>query len=348
MKEINRRDFMKTVTIGGAVLGLGSAIFHKPLEAIAIGKYDIGQCKSVKIKCVSETGWFDSKQLIDDIKAAGGGKEANQWSIAWDPKNAAGSCSLIDMETLDGRHHKFLLDTGWNNEYMVECFKREGIDQMLKDGEIEFLFISHEHMDHYWGLETVLKYNPEIKIVIPGTFYSEGMHYLTGAEFMRSRASNRIPHTGKLVQLKPGHINKLYDGCAAVAFDLPILIRVRGEQSLYFNVKDRGIVCVTGCCHQSILTFADFAREKIVGGEKMYGLYGGLHIAPFGPLNPDREHIVKGMGKYNFQKIACNHCTGLAAVQKMVELGYPVVQGTGRFGSQSDLYVGNGDEIVFA
>jgi len=119
------------------------------------------------------------------------------------------------------------------------------------------------------------------------------------------------------------------------------------EQSLYFNVKDKGIVCVTGCCHQSILAFADFAQKKIAGGEKMYGVYGGLHIAPFGPMDPKREHIVKEMGKYNFQKVACNHCTGLAAVQKMIELGYPVVRGTGRFGTKSDLYVGNGDEVAF-
>lgn len=79
----------------------------------------------------------------------------------------------------------------------------------------------------------------------------------------------------------------------------------------------------------------------------MYGVYGGLHIAPFGPLKPEQEQVVKEMGKYNFQKLACNHCTGLPAVQKMIELGYPVVRGTGRFGSQSDLYVGNGDEVVF-
>ncbi len=173
------------------------------------------------------------------------------------------------------------------------------------------------------------------------------MHFLKGAEFITPHARNRIPHKGKLVKIEPGTINRLYDGCAAVAFDLPIVIRVRGEQSLYFNVKDKGIVCVTGCCHQSILTFADFAQEKIVGAESMYGVYGGLHIAPFGPMNPKREHIVKGMAKYNFKKIACNHCTGLVAVKKMIELGYPVVRGTGRYGSKSDLYIGNGDEVVF-
>ena len=35
MKEIGRRDFMKTVAIGGAILGIGDALLHKPLEAAA-------------------------------------------------------------------------------------------------------------------------------------------------------------------------------------------------------------------------------------------------------------------------------------------------------------------------
>ena len=347
MNGMDRREFIKALTIGGAVLGLGGISLHKPLEALAGDKFDIGKCTSLKIKGVSELGWLDNSKLIGSIKAAGG-PQANQWDIPWDPANAAGSCSLVDMEALDGRHHKFLLDAGWNNEYMDEAFKREGIDKMLSNREIEFLFISHEHLDHYWGLETVLKYNPKIKIFIPSTFYPEGMSFVSGAEFDKCNARNRIPHEGKLVKIAPKTINKLYDGCAAVAFDLPILLRTRGEESLYFNIKDKGIVCVTGCCHQSIITLADYARDKIMGSENMYGVYGGLHIAPFGPLKEDQEQIVKGMAKYNFKKVACNHCTGLPAVEKMVELGYPVVEGTGMLGSKSKLYVGNGDEVLFA
>ncbi|QTA85134.1 MBL fold metallo-hydrolase [Desulfonema magnum] len=346
MKETDRRHFVRTMVAGDAVPSGGGSVVHKASETLAESKYDIGQCKSVKIKCISEVGWFDEEKLVGQMNAAGG-LETNQWIIPWDPENAAGSSTLIDMESLDGTHHKFLLDTGWNTAYMDNCFKREGIDKMLKNGEIEFLMISHEHLDHFWGLESVLKYNPEIKILIPDTFYPEGMQFLKGAEFITAGTRNGIPHQGELVRFEPGKVNKLYDGCAAVAFDLPILIRVRGEASLYFNVKDKGIVCVTGCCHQTILTFADFARENIVGGENLYGVYGGLHIAPFGPMNPEREHLVKGMGKYGFKKIACNHCTGLAAVQRMIELGYPVVRGTGRNGSASDLYVGNGDEVSF-
>ena len=52
MKDISRRDFVKTVAIGGASLSLGSAVFHKPLEALASGKYDIGQCKGLTISAV--------------------------------------------------------------------------------------------------------------------------------------------------------------------------------------------------------------------------------------------------------------------------------------------------------
>ena len=202
MTEISRRDFIKLITLGGAILGLGGVIFQKPFKAIADGKYDIGQCKSVKIRCISELGWFDNERHIAPIRRAGG-DGSNQWNMPWDPENAAGSCSLIDMETIEGTHHKFLFDTGWNHQYMEKAFKREVIDKMLKAGEIEFLFISHEHMDHWWALETVLKYNSEIKIFIPSTFYPEAMHFISGAEFLKSSARNRIPHRGKLVQLEP-------------------------------------------------------------------------------------------------------------------------------------------------
>ncbi len=111
-------------------------------------------------------------------------------------------------------------------------------------------------------------------------------------------------------------------------FDLPIVVRVRGEQSLYFNIMDRGLVCVTGCCHQNVLAYVDFAQKKLVGGDALCGLYGGLHIAPVGPLNAEGEEMVKGIAKYNFKKLACNHCTGVSAVQKMIDFGYPVVKGT--------------------
>ena len=78
-----------------------------------------------------------------------------------------------------------------------------------------------------------------------------------------------------------------------------------------------------------------------------YGLYGGLHLAPFGPLKPEQEKIIGSLKQYHFREIACNHCTGEPAVQKMLELGYPVRSGAGRDGSRSTLYTGNGERVEF-
>ena len=85
------------------------------------------------------------------------------------------------MEELDGKKHKYLLDSGWSYKWMDECFKREGIDKMLENREIEGLYISHEHFDHYWGIPVTLKYDPTIPIIIPEGFYPEGLQYLKDA-----------------------------------------------------------------------------------------------------------------------------------------------------------------------
>ena len=347
---MERRDFLKALGVGTLALSMGP-VSRKAYAAIG-PKADIGVCKRVKIKCISETGWWSNALLLSDLKQAGKGNlkkglGVSQWEIDWNRNNGAGSCSLIEVETLDGKTHRILIDTGWDPFWMDKRFKEEKVDEMLMDGAIDFLFITHEHLDHFWGLETTLTYNPKIKIVIPSTFYPEAYHFLRGAQFLYPKARNLVPHRGELVETKPGKVYNWFPGCGSATFDFPIIVRIRGEQSLFFNVKGKGMVLVTGCGHQSLLALADFVQKKVVGGEKMYGVYGGLHIAPFGPIIPKRAPIITGMAKYNFKKIACNHCTGLAAVKKMIDLGYPVVRGTARYGSVSDLYVGNGDEVVF-
>lgn len=72
-------------------------------------------------------------------------------------------------------------------------------------------------------------------------------------------AKNDVPHRGELVLTKAEGkdgtgLYPLMPGVAAKMFDVPILLRVRGENVLYFNVKDKGIVTVTGCCHPGILS----------------------------------------------------------------------------------------------
>ena len=300
---------------------------------------DIGACASVTITCVSETGWHDTGRLLADIKA-GGGPSGDQWRMGWDQDNAAGSCSLVEIEGLDGGRRKFLIDTGWNPDYMRQRFAATGIDRMLAEGEIEFVVLTHEHFDHFWGLQAVLEQKPDITIMIPASFGPDARRLLAGAEYSQAGVTNSVAHTGRLIEHPAGAIHPLAPGVAAVTFDLPILLGVHGEQSLFVKVADKGLVAVTGCCHQTLKRFADFALETFVG-ERLYGLYGGLHIAPFGPLTETQADSVRDIARYGFERIGCNHCTGLPAIELMAELGYPLLKGA------DGPCIGNGDVVTF-
>lgn len=334
LRECTRREFVKSAAIGAAATAM-SGTFMSHSFATGKEKVDIGQCKSLRILCISETSWFDNGRLMEDIKNAGG-PSANQYEIKWSKKNSGGYSALVEVEALDGTHSRFLLDTGWNKAWMEYSFQREGIDEMLGKGEIEFLYLSHEHMDHFWGLAVVTKYNPKIPLYISDHYYPEGKA-LIGAS----------GHRGEIRELPAGKVHVLFPGCASVTFDIPILIRVRGEQALFFNVKGKGIVTVTGCCHMGVIQLMRFAQENLVGGERLYGLYGGLHIAPFEQWDPKLDELVDSMSKLGLKKVAANHCTGLVTIEKMRSAGIPVVQGSAKYGSKSPLYVGNGDEVTF-
>jgi 7,8-dihydropterin-6-yl-methyl-4-(beta-D-ribofuranosyl)aminobenzene 5'-phosphate synthase len=382
-EKISRRDFFKGAAMGvmgGTVAAMGIYSYSpwrkRHFPAVERKLADIGACRSVKVTNISETSWFKNADLMGDIKGAGG-LLVNQYDYNWPPfgdgaglgkgsyekgvakikdllpdrleeawaiteknsvhpENAGGYAALVEVEELDGTRHKYLLDSGWSYKWMEECFQREGIDRMLRNREIEALFISHEHFDHFWGLPVTLKYDPTITMYIPEGFYPEGLQYIQDAG-----------HRGKLVKVKPG-LQPVIPGFASFVFAIPIICRVYGEQSLYFNVKDKGLVSVTGCCHQSIIQFAETAyREIKYENDKFHGIYGGLHISPFEDWDPKYDDLVLSLGKYGFEKIGCNHCTGVLCAKKFIEAGYPVVRGTARFRSKDTAYLGNGDKIGF-
>ncbi len=382
-KPFSRRDFVKGMATGigaGALASMGlfsySPMRKKFLPDIERQKKDFGVCKSVKVTNVSETSWFSNAVLMGDIRNAGG-LLVNQYEFNWppfgngkglangsyedgiakikhllpnrldeaweiieqnsvNPENAGGYACVIEVESMDGQIHKYLLDSGWSYKWMDECFKREGVDKMLENREIEKFFISHAHFDHFWGLPVTYKYDPTIHTYIPEGFYPEDKQYIQDSG-----------HKGQLTEVKNG-LQEIIPGFAVYTFGVPIICRVYGELSMYFNVKDLGLVCVSGCCHEGIIKLADTAyRELKYDNDKMHGIYGGLHISPFEDWDPKYDDLVISMGDWGFEKIGCNHCTGILTAKKFIDRGYNVIQGTARHRSKDKAYLGNGDVIEF-
>ena len=57
MKEIDRRDFIKTVAFGSAILGIGDVLLHRPLEAVALdGQVEVLWLGHSTIRVTSTTG----------------------------------------------------------------------------------------------------------------------------------------------------------------------------------------------------------------------------------------------------------------------------------------------------
>jgi 7,8-dihydropterin-6-yl-methyl-4-(beta-D-ribofuranosyl)aminobenzene 5'-phosphate synthase len=357
---------LKSIAATGVAASVaGSANFMLPSKAQAAKKVNIGEVKSVKVDVLTETSWFDNdimrKNMMD-----GGGAMANQYTIPWDWNNAGGYAALITVTTLEGDERRILLDSGWNNDWMDYIFEEKNdIAGMLKRNEIDLFVLSHWHLDHLWGIESTLKHNPNIKIYAPKTFYPEDMALLKDKAHLTAGKNvhickNDYPHKGELVLCDPDGQNKegiyrLMPGAALRMFDVPILLRVRGENVLYFNVKDKGIVTVTGCCHPGLLSLFGYARNSFEG-YKPYGCYGGLHISLFENWEPKFDDLIKGVKSFGIQKLGCNHCTGWIWAEKAAESGIPVIKGTDTYKSYkrtstvakaSNVFLTNGDSVVF-
>ena len=356
---MKRRDFLKGVAATSTGIAISSGIGTMLPKAHAAGKEDFGEVKSVKVHCISETSWFDNATLGKDIKEAGG-INTNQYDVSYTKDNLGGYAALIEVEALDGKKTKYLLDSGWNTEWMDYVFAKDGIDKMLKSKEINTIFISHDHIDHYFGIESTLKHQPDITMYFPSTAMKKSFELLKGADFSKTPGcpKNSVPHTGKLIVTETNKLYKVQDGFAAVFFDAPATLQCRGENALYAKVKGKGYITITGCCHPGILTLINHARRNFKDGDKNYGLYGGLHISVFENWDPKFDDLIAGMKNYNLSMIACHHCTGWIWAEKALAAGLPIVKGTDKNKSYSkvgtlakaatsNLYIGNGDSVIF-
>jgi 7,8-dihydropterin-6-yl-methyl-4-(beta-D-ribofuranosyl)aminobenzene 5'-phosphate synthase len=159
--------------------------------------------------------------------AESGGLSADQFEVKWTPGNAAGVSALVEVVDGDGRPWKILMDVGWDAEYMDAVFRREGGDRLLADGKIDFVYITHEHVDHFWGLPAVVRNRPDVKLVIPTGFRSAAW----------SAPAVRPPGGGRRDAARRA---RAVPGRATVTFDIPIFLKTLGEQVLYVNPRGKG------------------------------------------------------------------------------------------------------------
>ena len=95
--------------------------------------------------------------------------------------------------------------------------------------------------------------------------------------------------------------------------DLFIRDYVEDDQSIVMNVKDKGLVVLTGCAHAGILNTIHYARE-ISGVDRVWAILGGFHLAP--AKEKDIQRTIDEIKKLQPAMVVPSHCTGFEAIRQ--------------------------------
>lgn len=268
---------------------------------------------------------------------------------------------LVDNNTLTDRYFtgepglsflletagkKILFDTGYSGLFLGNAEKM-GID--LRD--LDFVVLSHGHLDHSGGLVTLIRHLTEAKIerlahripvliAHPRCFYSKEKpplqnngSILDEAEVRRQFPVNlssepvwitdnlvflgEIPRKFTFEQTDPGKRRiRLPDGTTDSD-------RMLDDSALAFRSR-AGLVIITGCSHAGICNITEYAQE-VCGESRVIDIIGGLHL-----LTPSPAQL-RMTGKYlqhlRLQALHACHCSSL--LSKIVLAGYCPVMETG-------------------
>jgi 7,8-dihydropterin-6-yl-methyl-4-(beta-D-ribofuranosyl)aminobenzene 5'-phosphate synthase len=87
------------------------------------------------------------------------------------------------------------------------------------------------------------------------------------------------------------------------------------DQALIANVRDRGLVVITGCGHAGAVNICRYAG-RLTGVDRLAGLLGGLHLT--GPaFEPIIEPTVSALRQLAPEVVVPAHCTGWRAQHRL-------------------------------
>jgi len=234
------------------------------------------------------------------------------------------------VEGVSGENTKrILVDVGQNSEALLSNMRTMSISPST----INAIVLTHCHYDHTQGIVRMLREigRKDVLVIAHPSIFR--LHFVTQpyprhVGIMLGDSKEKIEKAGGRLSLTKdpsvimpgimttGEVSRRTEfeevGIALktiengmVADDLML-----DDISVIANVKDKGLVIITGCSHAGIINIANQTLE-VTGGNKIEGIIGGLHLVE--ASNTVIKRTVEELSKLNVAWISAGHCTGFKA-----------------------------------
>ena len=241
-----------------------------------------------------------------------------------------GYSALVSVFT-DGRSASLLFDAGISTTGLTH-----NMDVLqVKPQDLHSIVLSHGHVDHTQGLLGMIKRLGKRRMPIllhPDGFLNRKVILPDKTELHTPAPNRRLLEEENVEFVEERGPSYLVEGMVLVTGQIhrttdfekgfPIHYSeingtwqadplIHDDQALVVNVRDKGLVVLTGCGHAGAINSIRYA-QKLTGVRTIYALLGGLHLtgAIFEPIIPRTINELKTIAP---RLVMPGHCTGWKA-----------------------------------
>jgi len=245
--------------------------------------------------------------------------------------------SLLITVINQGKRETILFDTGVTPDGALHNLALLGIDLSI----IQAIVLSHGHTDHTQGLDGFLDklgkrrmpillhpdaflkrrivVNDNVSIDLPPPSLQDLQR--EGIELLVERGPSFLINGTILVTGQIERTSDFEKGLKNQEAEIDGSWQpdpwVYDDQAMVINVRNKGLVVITGCGHAGVINILHQARAQ-TGIEQIYTVLGGLHLtgALFEPIIPQ---TIEALQQINPAVIVPAHCTGWRATQRIAQ-----------------------------